>query len=693
MKKACLLLFFILAAFSVSNAQIIDPVSWRIKVKPENYQAGQMIEIVFEADIDSEWYMYSSDLDPKVGPEPTKFHMKSNETIELIGGVESVDSKTKYDSIFEGRVKYFKGTGFLLQKAKALTKKIDLKGSVTYQVCSEESGQCVPLEKDFVVEGNSGHVVERRHAEASENDNIPDLSNPNTFKNLDKKKALKNLSNDNGTEAQSEKKDKGLLGFAITAFLAGLAALLTPCVFPMIPMTVTFFTGKSASRSVAVKKAIVFGFSIIFIYTLAGTLVSALFGADFANWLSTHWLPNILFFLIFFVFALSFLGMFDIILPAWLVNKIDSQADKGGYYGVFFMAFTLVVVSFSCTGPIAGSILVQSAQGKFIKPIIGMLSFSFAFAIPFTFFAVFPKLLASLPKSGGWLNSVKVTLGFLELALALKFLSIVDLVYHWQVLDREIYLSIWLVIFSTLGFYLFGKIKLKNDSQMERLPVLRMLMGMGVFSFVLYMVPGLWGAPLKPLSGYLPPLSTQDFNLENTYVAMEGGDSKMEICDKPKYRDLFKLPYGLLGYFDYEQALKCAKEMNKPIFLDFTGRGCVNCREMEARVWSDPMVQRLLREDFIILSLYVDDKTDLPQSEWYTSKYDGRVKKTIGAQNADFQITRFMNNAQPFYLILDTDGDPISQPYTYDLDVSHFLYFLENGLLLFEKNSQASSLQ
>ncbi len=397
-------------------------------------------------------------------------------------------------------------------------------------------------------------------------------------------------------------------------------------------------------------------------------------GPETANDLATGWIPNVIFFVVFVLFALSFFGLFEITLPHSWVNKADRMGDKGGYIGIFFMALTLALVSFSCTGPIVGSILVESAGGLFLKPILGMFAFSLAFALPFALFAMFPGWLSSLPKSGGWLNSVKVVLGFLELALAFKFLSIADQAYHWHLLDREIYLIIWIVIFAMLGFYLLGKIHLKGDSKAEHVSVNRLILSMVTFSFVLYLIPGLFGAPLKALAGYLPPLSTHDFNLLSANQEVQE-----PLCEEPLYSDLLHWPHGLNGYFDYEQALACAKAVDKPIFVDFTGHGCVNCREMEQRVWSDPAVLKRLQEDFVLLALYVDDKTELPESLWYKSTYDGKMKKSIGKQNADFQIEKFDNNAQPYYVILDEKGEPLGAAHAYDLNVNSFVQFLEES--------------
>jgi len=464
----------------------------------------------------------------------------------------------------------------------------------------------------------------------------------------------------------------------------------------MIPMTVSFFMHSNKSKAKARFNAIVYGISIIAIYTIIGTLVAVLFGPDAANWLSTHWLPNIIFFVIFIVFAFSFFGMFEIVLPSWMVNKADKGADRGGISGSFFMALTLVLVSFSCTGPIVGAILVESAGGQVLKPIVGMFGFALAFALPFTLFAIFPQWLSNLPKSGGWLNSVKVVLGFIELALGLKFLSVADQTYHWGLLDREVYIAIWIVIFTLMGIYLMGKIKFAHDSDVKHVSVPRLMMSIVTFSFVVYLIPGMFGAPLKAISGYLPPMSTHDFDLhkiirdEVSLVTQSNAtasfvNSNDEDCEEPKYADLLHLPHGLKGYFDYEQGLACARAQGKPLFIDFTGHGCVNCREMEAAVWSDPRVLQRLKNDFVIVALYVDDKTTLPESDWITSKYDGKVKKTIGKKYADFQISRFGVNAQPYYVVLNDAEEILVKPKARDLNPDNFVRFLDEALAAYKK--------
>jgi thiol:disulfide interchange protein DsbD len=474
----------------------------------------------------------------------------------------------------------------------------------------------------------------------------------------------------------------------IEAFLWGIASLLTPCVFPMIPMTVTFFLkgAKEKSRSAGIRKATVYGLSIIGIYTFIGTIVAVTLGAAFANWLATHWVPNVLFFLIFMFFAASFLGMFEIRMPSSLINKSDAKADRGGFFGTFFMALTLVLVSFSCTGPIIGIILIKASQGAVLEPMLGMFAFSLAFALPFTLFAVFPSWLSKLPKSGGWLNTVKVVLGFLEIALGLKFLSVADQTYHWGILDREVYIGLWIVIFTMLALYLLGKIKLAHDTALPYIKVPRLFFAMIVLAFVVYLTPGLFGHPLKALSGYLPPMSTHDFSL----LGEIRGEDENQCGDEPKYSDFLHLPHGIAGYFDYDEAIACAKAQEKPLFIDFTGHGCVNCREMEAQVWSDPSILKMLKEEFVVVAIYVDDKTPLPESEWVESKVDGKMKTTIGDKNLDFQICNFDESAQPLYVTMGGDEKLLAKPVGY-VSVDDFKEFLEKSLVEFKKKSKGKS--
>ncbi|MFP4096313.1 MAG: thioredoxin family protein [Cyclobacteriaceae bacterium] len=717
--KRLLPLLLVLSFALVSQAQVLKPASWTVRLSDKNVKVGDEVEVVFLVDIQEDWYLYSSDFDPELGPMVTEISFEPANGYELVGNLKPIGAKEKYDELWEGNYTYFTEKGEFRQTIRITDKNLkNINGSYAYQVCSDISGQCIPFDNEFSVPVSvSAGKASNKTDKAAETEAPMAEENSESLEEADTEKEtavepseetgsvddpqIKEETGENieqpvlGTDLNTRESytPYSLITFFFLAFAAGLAALFTPCVFPMVPMTVSFFTGSSQERGQAISKAVIYGLSIIVIYVLVGTLISLLFGPAFANWLSTHWLPNLFFFAVFLVFALSFFGLFEITLPSSLVNNVDRQADRGGYYGIFFMAFTLVLVSFSCTGPIVGSILVESAGGEFVKPILGMLGFSLAFAIPFALFAAFPQWLSSLPKSGGWLNSVKVVLGFLELALALKFLSVADQVYHWNLLDREVYLALWIVIFTLLGFYLLGKIRLPHDSKLESISVGRLILAIVTFSFVVYLVPGMFGAPLKALAGYLPPMHTHDFNMPMlTGQQMGTGSGQVvltentdEACEPPKYADMLHFPHGIQGYFDYEQALACAQAQNKPLFIDFTGHGCVNCREMEARVWSDPEVLRRLKNDYVVVALYVDEKTTLPESEWYTSDYDGRVKKSIGKQNADFQITRFNNNAQPYYVLLNEQGQLLADPKAYDLSVQNFVDFLDKGKERFKK--------
>ncbi|HLW20530.1 MAG TPA: cytochrome c biogenesis protein CcdA [Cyclobacteriaceae bacterium] len=694
------LTFLILLAFP-SFAQIISPPRWDIQFSENKVKVGDEVELVFKAQIPINWYIYSNDFDPDLGPLLTELVLEDSTGVERVGNLKPIEPKTKFEEIWEGDVTYFEKEGEFRQSFTVTSESVQVAGHLFYQMCSDITGQCINYEEDFTVQltAHSNPASSEVPAQVLDEKSVVKVDSTETSVAASQEDDVKLADETDRKEAVSTKQEAAvddlssiedkekasMIGFMILAFLGGLAALLTPCVFPMIPMTVTFFTGRAKSRAKGIRNALVYGFSIIAIYTLAGTLVAATQGPEFANWLSTHWLPNVFFFLVFIFFALAFLGLFEITLPAGLVNKVDAKGDKGGLTGIFFMAFTLVLVSFSCTGPIVGSILIASAGGEIIQPILGMFAFSLAFAIPFALFAIFPEWLNSLPKSGGWLNSVKVVLGFLELALAFKFLSIADQVYHWGLLDRDIYLAIWIVIFGLLGLYLLGKIKLPHDSPLESIGVPRLMLAITTFVFVVYMIPGLWGAPLKALSGYLPPMSGHDFNLVKMIRENQGGGTVSSLEEIPKYGDFLHLPHGLQGYFDYQQALEVAKKVDKPLFIDFTGHGCVNCREMEARVWIEPEVLNRFQEDFVMVALYIDERYELPESEWYTSEYDGKVKKTIGKQNADFQITRFNNNAQPYYVILNHDEEVLVPPIAYETNVSRFVDFLDRGKAEFEK--------
>ncbi|MCS7017828.1 MAG: cytochrome c biogenesis protein CcdA [Cytophagales bacterium] len=697
-KLQSLFLFTCLLTSISTHAQVQKPISWTAKVEKDRVTIGSTVDIIFTASIDGDWYLYSSDFDPNLGPTVTTFKFTPNSSYELVGGIRPIGAKKKYDPIWEGEYTYFKGKAEFRQTVRVLSERFNVVATVNYQVCTDVDGRCIPLEDDFSV----GAEVQVLPAQAPMPSQQPTaIAPPTNSETPDKQPTIQADTNANSgatnvidttaivkplaTNDALSPTDESVIGFMIAAFISGLLALLTPCVFPMIPMTVSFFIRKSQSRAQAIGKGVLFGLSIIGIYMIIGILFSIIFGADAANLLATHWLPNVLFFLIFFIFALSFFGMFEIVLPASLTTKIDAQADRGGLAGIFFMALTLAVVSFSCTGPIVGTVLVEAAGGSLFKPALGMFAFSLAFALPFALFAIFPSMLSSLPKSGGWLNVVKVMLGFIELALAFKFLSVADQVYHWGLLDRPIFIAIWIAIALTAGFYLLGKIRLPHDSPVESIGVPRLLLAVASFAFVIYLLPGMFGAPLAALSGYLPPQTTHDFDLVSIIrqnAAMPTTPSG-NISSNVKYGDKFKLPHGLKGYFEYKEALAAAKKENKPLFIDFTGHGCVNCRKMEANVWFHPEVIKRLQNDYVIVALYVDDPTEVPENEWITSTYDGKVKKTIGKINADLQITKFNNNAQPYYVLLGHDELPLVAPMAYDENVINFIRFLDAGKAAF----------
>ena len=658
--------FLVLLLPMMAKAQILEPVQWTVETEKLNKNE---YNIVFKAEIEDHWHLYSQ-YTPFGGPMPLYFEFTDTLGIERIGGVVEPKAIIKYSDIFEIDEHFFENEAVFTQKVKLVDDAATVAGVITGQACKES---CVQLTYEFEVQLGEPAVVKDATEESSA-----------------------------GGES--------LWALIIEAIIWGFAALMTPCVFPMVPMTVSFFLHGDESKAVGRFKAIMYYVFIVALYTLpiaAIILITWIFGgdsvtADIFNWISTSWVTNILFFIVFMVFAASFFGAFEIQLPSSWVNKSDSkQSSSKGLGGVFFMALTLVLVSFACTGPIVGTVLIKSTSGEFWTPIITMMVFAMAFGLPFALCALFPSLLQNMPQSGGWLNSVKVVLGFVEIALGFKFLSVADQTYHWGLLDREVYLAIWIVCFTLLGLYLLGKIKFAHDSDVQHLSVFRLILCIVVFTFVVYMIPGMWGAPLKALSGYLPPQQTMDFDLkrinqENADKVINYVDAKMSnlsvqaeqldkkvsaavLCEEPKYADIFHLPHGLKGYYDYEQALACAKAQNKPIYIDFTGHGCVNCREMEANVWSDPRVLEMLRNDYVIVALYVDDKTKLPEEEWIIGS-DGKEKKSIGRVNADFQISKFNTNAQPYYCLMGHNGELLVDPRAYDLDRDAFVDFLKKGV-------------
>ena len=706
-----------LALVASAAAQIITPTHLSTALSKPTAKVGDEVELVINARIDDKWHLYASDFSDEVGPVVFTLKFKPSPAYALVGKLQSVKSHHEQDEVFKGEVAFWEKTGQLRQRIKVLQPgPLSIAADADYQSCTTVDGKCVPGSETLTfgplpvagaaakaVAAPTSAAVTPAPAVAAPATAVPDAApapvaeaapaaaTPATAAApAEAAVAPAPAVADVALNADPVNKAGGLWAFALLAFTFGLAALLTPCVFPMVPMTVSLFTSGNDSRQRGIFKALVYGASIIGIYVLMGVLVSVLLGEDGPNLIATHWLPNLIFFVVFIVFGLSFLGLFEITLPHQIVNSVDAQADRGGWAGVFFMALTLVVVSFSCTAPIVGSILSMAARGERIQPIVGMLGFSLAFALPFTLFAIFPSWLKSLPRSGGWLNTVKVVLGFIELMLALKFLSTADLAYHWHLLNRDVYLVLWIVLSALLGFYLLGKYRLSHDSPMDHLSVGRLLMAVLAFAFTVYLVPGLFGAPLPLLAGYLPPQSKHDF----TVAAAENGtatgaaSNAAAAREVPRFGDFLELPHNLSGYFDLAQAKRVARQEHKPIFIDFTGHACVNCRKMEATVWSDPQVLAQLRNDYVVVALYVDDKTELPQREWYTSAHDKQVKTTLGKQNADLQITRYGVNAQPFYILLDPDdatNKPLVAPIAYEPDVAQFSAFLRAGTEQFRK--------
>lgn len=710
-KSIKLTLLLLLLAGSI-NAQIKNPVKWKIEYK-EN--GNNVYDIIFNATIEDGWHLY--DLGPyNDGPNPTQFYFDESKSYKRVGNVKMlIQPKVEFDEMFQMKIGYFLNRAQFAQSIQVLSKdSVTVKGYVEWMVC--DNGSCLPpTEYEFAVKlpGAKGTVATAIDTKSTGNA-VPKSASAavtttdNTTATDKKEESIAQLDTSTITPVEAgisatigdSNQKKSIWGVVLEAILWGFIALLTPCVFPMVPMTVSFFLKNSqaeegkSSKSKGKIMASFYGLFIVALYTLPIAiiiLVTYFAGgeavtADIFNWLATHWLPNIIFFLVFMIFAASFFGAFEITLPSWMVNKSDTKSDKGGLIGVFFMALTLVLVSFSCTGPIVGTILIKSTQGEIWEPIITMFAFSVAFALPFTIFAFAPSLLKDLPKSGGWLNSVKVVLGFIEVALGFKFLSVADQTYHWGILDREVYLAIWIVVFTLLGFYLLGKIRFAYDTPIDHIGVGRLTLSIIVFTFVVYMIPGMWGAPLKALSGYMPPQSSQDFNLyQERHAGAGDGEDLTSITNNTqppftaKYSEFLHLPHGLQGFFEYDEAIAYAKKVGKPLFVDFTGHGCVNCREMEARVWSDPRVLKLLREKFVILALYADDKKEADEKDWVTNE-SGRILKSIGKINSHLAMTKFNVNAQPYYAILNPyTEEPITQPRGYDLDVENFLEFLKSG--------------
>ncbi len=683
MKKLISILTLVLVAIGI-QAQIHQPVTWTFKLDDSNTAEKS---IVFTATAEEGWHLYDQNL-PEGGPVSTSFNFETLKGAELVGKpISSIKPTVVYDELFAMELRWYPGTVSFTQKIKVTDPaKFEAIGEVEFMACNDET--CLPPERvEFAfnksqisattaVTTNTPEPVVTEEALA-ENKEVPTASTPekrHTEKATSTPATVSGeLTNRSDLWTPVIDKLKAFGDTTVTAtdtswlfiffagFLGGLVALLTPCVWPMIPMTVSFFLKRTKDRKKAIRDAMTYGVSIIVIYLVMGLLITGIFGASALNDLSTNAIFNIIFFLLLVVFAISFFGAFEMVLPSSWTNKLDTKADSTtGIISIFFMSFTLVLVSFSCTGPIIGTLLVQAASmGTAVGPAIGMFGFALALSIPFSLFAIFPNMLQSMPKSGGWLNSVKVVLGFLELALALKFLSVADLAYGWRLLDREVFIVLWIAIFALLGCYLLGKIKFAHDSDLPYVSVPRLFMAIISFSFAIYMIPGLWGAPLKAISAFAPPLYTQDFNLY---------DSEVHAT-----------------FDDYEAGMAYAKKVNKPVIIDFSGFGCVNCRKMEASVWTDPKVKQILENDYVLITLIVDDKTKLPQPITIEEHGKTRKLKTIGDKWSYLQRSKFGANAQPFYVLLNEEGEPLGPSYAFNEDVPQYIQFLQNGLKVFKE--------
>ena len=708
-----------LTALLTAALAAAQSVTWKSSVEP---LGGDAYRIVLEAAIPAGYHMY--DMGPyEGGPTATTIVLTPGEGVQLDGPVEQLTkAHTYYDELFGMQIGTLSGKPRFAQKVHLATAKGTVTAQLEWMICNDSS--CMPPdETELTIEiaasaapaatapvkttpvkaETTPAAATAQTAESAVQEPAQEAAPATVAPAGEQTEPAAEVAPAAEAAEAAPVKDaagsKGLWALIIEAILWGFAALLTPCVFPMVPMTVSYFLKGEGGAAMGRLRASLYGLFIVLLYTVpiaAIILITRIVGgdavtADIFNWLATHWLPNIIFFLVFMVFAASFFGAFEITMPSWMVNKTDSKADTKGIGGIFFLALTLVLVSFSCTGPIVGSVLIKSTSGEFWTPIITMLAFSVAFALPFTLFALFPSVLKKLPKSGGWLNSVKVVIGFIEVALGMKFLSVADQTYHWGLLDREVYLAVWIVVFALLGFYLLGKIRFAHDSDLPYVGVGRLTLAIIVFSFVVYMIPGMWGAPLKALSGYLPPLTSQDFVLGQNTAAVsagtsEGGSHTLLTVEgkQPKYSDFLHLPHGLEGFFDLKEAEAYAAKVGKPLFIDFTGHGCVNCREMEARVWSDPQVLDILRNDYVIVALYSDDKKVLPESEWVTTDA-GKVLKGLGKINSYYALKTYGVNAQPYYVLQGADGRPLVAPRGYDLSVEGFVEFLQSGLAAYKQ--------
>lgn len=653
----CAVVFLLFSGFL--KAQVANPVTWKYeteKVDETHYN------LIMNATIEDKWHLYSQYFDFG-GPMPLYIQFEEAETYRTIDSVSEYTAPIKeYDETFEIDVCYFCKEAKFVQPIEVLSKDgFTIKGTISGQACFDD-GACIMISDDLSFDINGGSAtVENNSSSLSK---TPVIVTENTY--------------------EDETDDsKSLWSFFFLSFIFGILGILTPCVFPMIPMTISFFMQGSSSKFNSVIKALIFGISIMLLYTIVGVIISLTnAGANLTTVLSTHWIPNLIFFVLFVLFAASLFGVFEIVLPNSLANKADRQVDKGGLLASFFLAVTTVIVSFSCTGPIVGALLVKAASGSVLEPTIGMLGFGLGFALPFTILAIAPNWLKKLPKSGGWLNAIKVIMGFCLLAFSMKYFSNIDQNYHLGILSRDLYIAIWIVLSILAGFYMLGKIRFKLDSKVESIGFFRMLIASIFFVFALYLTPGMFGANLSAISGMLPPKTTQQFDLT---AKAENASSEAKLCEKPKYSESMHLAYGVNGYFDYKQALDCAKSQNKPVILYFTGHSCSNCKKMQASIWENQTVVNHFNNDFVLAALYVDERSVLlPEEDWFVSSNDNKEKKTLGDVNSDIQVVNFKKNTQPYYVIISPDGKVLNAPMSYNTDPEEFIEFLEKGLENFE---------
>ena len=693
MKKIILTLVGIAMALGLW-AQQLDPVKWSYSVKETSPTEA---ELVFTAKLDNGWHLYSQYTSPD-GPLAISFQFNPSADYQLVGKVSEPKPHEEMDEIFGCIVKSFSGTVVFRQKVKRLSEKdFTVNGIFSYQLCND--GSCIaPEDRDFSfkVPGAKADNVSEAVNNAEELDDLPEGwlegMDANSTEADQVQEGVETVDTAaaaavEADKAPVEKEGQSLIVVFLIALLGGVLTMFTPCVFPMIPMTVNFFMRGAENKRKGRRQAWFFGFSIVFLFAVLGAILAGFLGPEALYIMGTHWIPNLIFFIIFFVFALSFFGLFEIKMPEKWINSSDEQADKGGFLAPFFIALTTVLVSFSCTGPILGAALVgltTSSTDRWVS-LVTMLGFGIGFAAPFTLLAMFPQFLKNM-KSGSWLNTVKVVFAFLELAFGLKFLQQADLYCNWGLLPRDTYLALWIVIFGLLGFYLLGKLRFKGDDEVKEISTLRLFLAIADLAFVVYMIPGMWGAPLKGISGFLPPMESQSFNIEkivaeNTPTVGVGTVQVGKLPADRKYADKLHVPLGFEAFFDLDEAKAYARQQGKPVFIDFTGKTCANCREMEHYVWSDPEVKRLLNDEFIMCSLYADENTiELPEEEWVTDE-KGRVLKTLGRKNLNFQKTEYNMNAQPYYVIIDADGKVLTQEnYKYDLDVQKFIGWLNEGI-------------